>query len=304
MKRKLIALSTMIFAFFFLTSIGIGQAQDFIKGFSLKITGGYGTMAVGDYNTVGKDVEQYLDDLISEFIWIFPPSRTGEFKKINMGLDFEGELIMDLGGTFGIGIGVGYIRRSRESELGLSLAGAFSMSYFMDPTVAVIPIETSLYFFPPIASSLDIYLYGGVGYYMGKITSTFRRDYEEVGFSPYWEKSESEFKDKGLGFHGGIGLEFKLVPKVGFFIEGRARYCKLKSWEGDSTFTDSDGSTYSESGTLWYYEAQYVDTGKYYSKFILLEEGNSPGGIGVRNVREFEFNLAGVSLRTGIRIKF
>ena len=62
MKRKLISLSTMIFAFFFLTCTGIGQAQDFIKGFSLKFTGGYGTMATGDYNTVGEDQEQYFDD--------------------------------------------------------------------------------------------------------------------------------------------------------------------------------------------------------------------------------------------------
>ncbi|GAH54603.1 unnamed protein product, partial [marine sediment metagenome] len=59
-------------------------------------------MATGDYNTIGKDQEQYFDDR-KALLEIYPGvqvTRTGEFKKLNMGLEFEGELIMDLGGTF------------------------------------------------------------------------------------------------------------------------------------------------------------------------------------------------------------
>jgi len=300
MKKKLITLSTMIFVFFFLTSTGIGQAQDFIKGFSLKFTGGYGTMATGDYNTIGEDQEQYFDDykaLIESWNG-FQVSRTGEFKKINMGLEFEGELIMDLGGTFGIGFGVGYIRRSNESETGLSIPGIGSISYSIEPIITVTPVNLSLYFFPPIAPSMNIYLYGGLGYYMGKLTAT-----SEMAADGYWEKSESELKDKGLGFHAGAGLEFNIAPKIVIFIEGKGRYCKLKSWEGDSTLTDSDGWTGSESGTLWYYEAQgFYDTGKWYSMIVLQED--KPSGYDIRNIREFAANLSGISLRTGIRIKF
>jgi len=298
MKRKLIALSTMIFAFFFFTGTGFGQVQDFIKGFNLKFTGGYGTMATGDYNTMGKDLESYFDDYSA----LLGVSRTGEFKKINMGLEFEGEIIMDLNGNFGIGFGVGYIRRSNESEISLSVPGIGSISYSLEPIITVTPVNLSLYFFPPIASSMNIYLYGGFGYYISKLTSIYRFDAQLAGFPEYWEKSESELKDKGLGFHAGAGLEFNIAPKIAIFIEGKGRYCKLKSWEGDSTLTDSDGWTGSESGTMWYYEAQDFDTGKWYSMIVLQED--KPSGYYIRNIREFEVNLSGISLRTGIRIKF
>lgn len=298
MKRKLIALSTMIFVFFFLTSTGIGQTQDFIKGFSLKFTGGYGTMATGDYNTAGKDQEQLFDD----FSALSGATKTGEFKKLNMGLEFEGELIMNLGGTFGIGVGFGYIRRSNESEIGISIAGLGSTTYSYAPIITVTPVNLSLYFFPPAAPSLNFYLYGGVGYYMGKVTSTLRGEFQEVGFLAIWAETESELKDKGLGFHAGAGLEFNIAPKIAIFIEGKGRYCKLKSWEGDSTETASDGWTESESGTMWYYEAQNLDTGKWYSRIALQED--KPSGAGIRDIREFKVNLTGISLRTGIRIKF
>ena len=228
MKRKLITLSTMIIVFFFLTTTGIGQAQDFIKGFSLKFTGGFGTMAIGDYNTIGEDQKQFFDDykaLMETFG--FQVSRTGEFKKINMGLEFEGEIIMDLGGTYGIGFGVGYIRRSNDSKIGLSIADLASLSFSIEPIISVTPINLSLYFFPPIAPSMNIYLYGGLGYYMGKLTAT-----SKMVIDGYWEKSESELKDKSLGFHAGVGLEFNIATKIAIFIEGKGRYCKLKSKKG------------------------------------------------------------------------
>jgi len=300
MERKLIALSTMAFVFFFFTSTGIGQAQDSTKGFSLKITGGCGTMATGDYNAFGKDFEQYLDDLIPLIeSWNgFQVSRTGEFKKINMGSEFEGEIIMDLSGTFGIGFGVGYVSRSSDSKMGLSIDDLGSLSYSIEPTISFTPINLSLYLFPPVAPAMDVYLYGGFGYYMGKFTAI-----SKMVTDGYWEKSESELKDKGLGFHAGAGLEFNVAPKVAVFIEGKGRYCKLKSWEGDSTLTDSDGWTGSESGTMWYYEARDYDTGKWYSTIALQEDKPSEDN-DIRNIREFEANLSGISLRIGIRIKF
>jgi len=300
MKRKLIALSAITFVFLFLTGTGIGQAQDFIKGFSLKFTGGYGTMAIGDYNAFGKDFEQYLDDIkpLIESWNGFQVSRTGEFKKINMGAEFEGEIIMGLSGTFGIGFGVGYISRSSVSKMGLSIDDLASFSYSIEPIISVTPINLNLYLFPPIAPAMNIYLYGGFGYYMGKFTVT-----SKTVTDGYWEKSESELKDKSLGFHAGAGLEFNIAPKVAIFIEGKGRYCKLKTWEGDSTLTDSDGWTGSESGTMWYYEEQDHDTDKWYST-IALQENKPSEYDDIRNIREFEANLSGISLRIGIKIKF
>jgi len=53
---------------------------------------------------------------------------------------------------------------------------------------------------------------------------------------------------------------------------------------------------------MWYYEAQNYYTGKWYSEIVLQED--KPSGYDIRNIREFAANLSGISLRTGIKIKF
>lgn len=304
MKRKLIILSTMIFALFFL--VRIGQSKDFIKGFSLKLTGGYGTMATGDYNTyiqgVGEFFSQYSE--ISGFAY------EGEFKKINKGLEYEGEFIMKIFGGFGIGIGTGYIKRSNEAEFVLTeppspLLPTFS-SDSMKFRLNAISINLSAYYFTPDTFPLKLFLFGGVGYYFGKITYIFRTDIQPAGVVlPSWRQLEGEIKDQALGFQGGAGLEFKIIPKVNFFIEGRVRHCELKSWEGDQTKTESHVFRDSISGSMWYYEEFHGLTGEYHPKIALSEDKPISSDIDPkRNIREFEFNLSGYSLRGGIRIRF
>ncbi|MDH4257468.1 MAG: outer membrane beta-barrel protein [Candidatus Aminicenantes bacterium] len=290
MKRKLAILTTIIFVLFTLT--GISQAKDF----SLKLTGGYGTMTVGDYNSLGGDFEALFDVLVAA-----GATKQGEFKSLKWGFEGEGEIIFKLPAGLGIGIGVGYIQRSNESDLGVSipLVGEFSLN--MQPDLTAIPINLSAYYFTPGAVPLKLFVYGGVGYYFGKINHIFR-----VDMSPpaYWNQNEGDIKDQGFGFHGGAGLEFSFVPKVSFFIEGRARYCKLKSWEGSETSLDSLGATYSHSGTLWYFEAQDTSfgTGQWFTALALSD--TQPTGADIRNVRKYETDLSGFIVRVGIRIKF
>jgi len=275
MKRKLSILTTIIFVLFALT--GMSQAKDF----SLKLTGGYGTMTVGDYNSFGE--------------------KQGEFKSLKWGVEGEGEIIFKLPAGLGIGIGVGYIQRSNESDLGVTipLLGEFNLN--LQPDLTAIPINLSAYYFTPGVVPLKLFAYGGVGYYFGKINHIFR-----VDMSPpaYWEQTEGDIKGQGFGFHGGAGLEFNFIPKVSFFVEGRARYCKLTSWEGDETSRDSDGATDSQSGTLWYFEALDTNfgTGQWFSALTLSD--TQPAGAEVRNVRKYEADLSGFILRVGIRIKF
>jgi opacity protein-like surface antigen len=304
MERKLIILSTLIFALFSL--VGIGQSQDFIKRFGLKLTGGYGTMATGDYNTYiqsrGEELSQYSE--------ISGATYEGEFKKINLGIEHEGEFIMKLFGGFGIGIGTGYIKRSNEAEFVRSrppdpILPTFT-SNSMKLKLKAVSINLSAYYFTPDTLPLKLFLYGGVGYYFGKITYIFRRDTQPAGdVSPTWRQDEGEIKDQALGFQGGAGLEFKIIPKVNFFIEGRARHCELKSWEGDQTETEFRGPSDSTSGSMWYYERYSVGTTKYHPKIALSEDKPISSWVDpVRNVRKFEFDLSGFSLRGGIIIRF
>ena len=298
MKRKLIALSAMIFGFFFLTGIGIGQAQDSTKGFSLKITGGYGTMAVGDFNTVVED----LDSLYTYAVSLMGYTKDGALKKLNYGIELEGEIIMKLPGNFGLGIGTGYYLRSKDSEFSVEDVAFGEANVSLKPEFTAIPITLTFYYFLPSKSLVNLYLNGGVGYYFGKATFTLRQVMEPVGLPPEWNEIRSEAKDQGFGFHGGVGLEFNVISKVAFFIEGNGIYCKLKSWEGDGITEDSFGFSDEDSGTVWYYEEEMVGLDRSYAQFTISEDKPDWGYIS--NVRKLEWNLSGLSLRVGIRIKF
>jgi opacity protein-like surface antigen len=292
MKRKLIASSAIIFGFFFLTGIGIGQSQDFIKGFSLKLTGGYGTMAVGDFNTVVEDLDSRYNYIAS----YYGVTKEGTLKQLNYGIELEGEIIMKLPGNFGLGIGTGYYLRSKDSEFSIEeyLPG---YGYFQGRTISLkpkftaIPITLTFYYFLPSKSLVNLYLNGGIGYYFGKVTFTIREDLVPYfDDSPEWNEKQLEAKDQGFGLHGGVGLEFNVISKVAFFIEGNGIYCILKSWKGDVITEYSHKSSDKESGTVLYYE----EAG--YANFTTSKDRP--------NVRKLRWNLSGLSLRGGIRIRF
>jgi opacity protein-like surface antigen len=288
----------MVLTFLFL--VGISQAQDFIKGFSVKLTGGYGTMAVGDFNTVMEGYDTLLNDIAS----ILGLTREGELKEINWGFEYEGEFIMNLTENFGIGIGAGYIRRKEKSESSVKAAPFFNLTFSGEPEITAIPIKLSAHYFFPVTSQVNVFLNGGIGYYFGKINYHLRSDIQVLDEPEESGKIEGEVKDNALGFHGGIGVEYNVAKNIAFFVEGAGRYAKLKDWEGDETQTLDSQIAEQKSGTLWYYEGLVSDFGteKYYSSFE-LQEGKLTWP-DIRNVRKAEGDLSGFSLRAGIRIKF
>ncbi len=290
MKRKLAVLSMLLFAIFTLTSISHAQK------FKVKLSGGYGTMATGDYNTFGAG----LDDLLTT-LEALGATTQGSFNKIGPGFEYEAEFIVSLPAGFGVGIGVGYIQRSETTELSASIPLVGSASASIDPKIKAMPINISGYYFTPGVAPLKFFVYGGFGYYYGTLTTDIREDSTPPDF---WSEQEAKLKDQSFGLHGGVGLELKVDRRIAVFFEGRARYCKLTSWNGDGTYEDSTGFTDSDVGVLWYFEEldQDYGSGEWFPG-ITISTGR-PTGPTVRNVREFEVNLSGISLRAGIRINF
>jgi len=290
MKRKLAVSSILVFAIFTLT--GMSQAQ----GFRIKLAGGYGTMTTGDYNSFGAG----LDDLLST-LEALGATTEGNFNKINPGFEYEVEFILSLPAGFGVGVGVGYIQRSKMTELTATIPMLGSASASITPKLSAMPINVSAYYFTPGIAPLKFFVYGGIGYYYGRLTIDIREDSTPPDF---WSEQESLLKDQSFGLHGGVGLELKVDSRIAVFLEGRARYCKLTSWRGDGTYEDSDGFTDTFEGLMWYFEEldQNYGSGEWFPG-ITVTTGR-PSGPDIRNVREFEANLSGVSLRTGIRIKF
>ncbi len=290
MKRRLAVLSMLLFATFTLT--GMSQAQ----GFRLKLSGGYGTMTVGDYNSYGAG----LNDLVST-LEALGATTEGGFNKINLGFEYEAEFIWSLPAGFGVGIGIGYIQRSKMTELSATLPPSGSASASLEPKITAVPINLSAYYFTPGITPLKFFVYGGIGHYYGRMTIDIR---EESTPPAFWSEEEGMLKDQGFGLHGGVGMEFKVAPKIALFLEGRARSCKLSGWKGDSTYLDSDGFRATEEGSMWYFEEldQNYGSGEWFPGMTIST--GTPSGPDLRNVRKFEVNLSGISLRTGIRIKF
>jgi len=269
--------------FVFFSLAGICKAQGFIKRFSLKFTGGYGTMATGDYNTFGEAKEAYLKDWVETFESMgFRFTKEGEFNKLNLGFEYEGEFILNLFGGFGIGVGAGYIKRSNESEMRVYELG--SISNFIKAEFSAVPVNLNAYYFFPITSFVNIFINGGFSYYFGKMI-IFREHYEEYPAFSWWEKNESKIKDQSLGFHGGIGFEFNINSKFGFFIEGKGRYCILRGWKGNDTYEHSIGLKEENSGAMWFGEQAALMIGEWYPFFLTVSE-EKPTYFNVRNVRE------------------
>lgn len=288
MKRKLFILLTLVLTFISLS--GIGQAQ----GVSLKATAAYGTMEIGDYNTL-LDGAHNIFTLVSAQTGY---SVEGFTEKSTYGFDFESELIINFSRFFGIGFGGGYINRYGSNDTWLE--GPFALaSYHFSHEITAIPAKASAYIFLPVSSYLNIYLSGGVGYYLGKTNYDYTLEvYDPVTGMRTDGFGEAECKD--FGYHGGIGIQFSVIPNVSFFIEDYGRFCKLKNWEGDESLIIDPDNPINRSGTMWFFDETIQNLGS--RPFVSI--GEQPSGPYYQNVRKFEVDLSGYSIHAGIILRF
>jgi len=296
MKKGMVFLCLVIFSVFIFTATSTAQA--IFKGFSLKLSGGLGTWSGGDMNMVIEAYNSQFQDVASHF----GASMDGSFNKLNWGTDFEGEFIMDLTRNIGVGIGIGYIHRKKDSSVDTRFGSGVSQSFEMEPQFTAIPITLSAYYHFPLAAKMDAFLKAGVGYYMGKSKFNVRDELEIPGFPPRWQEEKRRASSNSFGFHGGIGLEFNLLENIAFFLEGIGRYAKLKDWDVDvqyRTFAEESGTM---SGTWYIVEVLNYATGKYYK--VIITSVGTPSVEYFRNPKKAEISYSGISLRVGIKIVF
>ncbi|MDH5707377.1 MAG: hypothetical protein OEZ45_15325 [Candidatus Aminicenantes bacterium] len=285
MKSKAKVILLVIFFSISILFVSTVYAQEF----SLKFTVGYGNIFIGDYNTFGEGVENYINNLKE----IFGGRTTGEFESLNFGFEYSGEILLKISKGFNIGVGVDYIQRSNKSEFTLNTSYMEHLSYTIEPYFKAFPIKVSVYYFIPVIKPSKLFLNAGVGYYFGKITNTAK-----IETLDSWSEAKYDVNDRAVGFHGGIGLEIEFIHRIVLFLEGKARYCILKSWEGEETYQDSDGFTNLRRGTLFFYQKHDPDTGNLYPTISM---DIVPIGI---YPKYFAFDLSEFSLRAGIRIRF
>ncbi|MGD2294731.1 MAG: hypothetical protein PVF22_02725 [Candidatus Aminicenantes bacterium] len=232
----------------------------------------------------------------------------GQYNPLHTGKEFGGEVILSFTPLFGLRLGAGYIHATRSSLWEIE-TGPLYEQYTAQPTVKAIPLTVGLQLNTPREKQVCLFIHGGVGYYLSTV------EWRHIW---YWEFDDDEFtnteevwqgKSNVLGYHGGLGLEFKLGRSISFVIEGLGRYVKLNDLTGDLIVTELIGDenppkekiTVRENRTLWYAEDSFWATDKTYPRVLFRE--NKPSFKFYDNIRKAVVDLSGISALAGFKIR-
>ncbi len=272
MKKGTLAI---VICFFLLLLLpGMSQAERF----GIKLTGGINYLEVGDPNASLKGFADLMNDLA--IFW--GVTGEGEIEQIRNGLDLEGDVIFYLSPRLGISLGSGYIYGNKAKDSNKVILSGQTYAYGMK--MSAIPVRLGVYYSLPMSSRIRIFLNGGAGYY-------FARWSESIDWMAF--TMDQEAKASSIGFHGGLGFEFKLVSHFVLVLEGQGRYVKIGEFKGKTLdFIE---------GTLYYYETPSAVN--WYPKVGIVDiDGFMPGG--ARNLRKAKVDFSGFTVRAGIKISF
>jgi hypothetical protein len=281
----------------FLFSLTVpSPAQEAPKKFNLVLSGGYGTITGGDVPTVMDGMNTKIRDLAAAADF----SVVDTLEVAKWGPELEAEFLFRPARNFGLSLGIGYLRKADDSRVAGELEGLAGVSLDWTATYQLIPLKLSGTYFFNAGSKLTAYAKAGIGYYFGRMTYTVRTEETLLGIT-LWDQNDGEATAGGLGFHGGLGLEYPLSPSFALFLEAAGRYVSLKDWSVENDYSTAWGSE-TETGKFWFAEELDSELGKYYPTLHMVEE--MPSDPDLRNVREASFGFSGFALKAGVKIRF
>ena len=263
--------------------------------FALKISGGLGYLSGGDPN-------EFLEgrNILRKWqagYWLIP--MEGEYQKIHYGLDFEGSIILLISPRFGIYLGSGSIQGKRSGEtntIKIARPGA-AFSESIDTKMSAVPVNLGVYYALPLSERIRLSFNGGLGFYLCRtdIAGTW-----EVT-PAYWDRWKFKATGNGIGFFGGLGLEYSIARHLAIVLEANGRYAKITKLTGDASETDSEGYADSQHGTLSYWEVN-TGFGVWYQQIWIWDHQIVDPYY--RNWRDAVADFSGFSIRGGIKIYF
>ncbi len=294
MKKEMIGVGGAILCLILSTTSGI--AQETPKAFTLKLGGGAGSLSGGDLTSFKNGANELLRDIAG----LAGGSMSGALENAKWGLELEGELVYNISGRLGIGLGTGYIRASADSLAEMRAGTLGRIAFGWTPVFTVVPVTLSGHYRFPVAPRLNVFARAGIGYYFATLDYKTLEESELYGLTLRAENDGTARKG-GWGVQGGLGLEVLVSGRLALYFEGGGRHVALADWDVDNSYRDSYGSV-KQKGTFWYVEKKNEDTGKSYPGLEMKDR--EPSDPAFLSVRKATFSLSGLVFKTGVKFSF
>jgi hypothetical protein len=272
---------------------------------SLKVSGGWSSIPIGDMNTILTSFNNMPDFV--DWREFYPNLISGEIRPLNKRiLNWHLEFRLDISSRIGVAIGTSLpYQKSNEGTIDWTIPQGQRHLFTLRPKVQVAPtVLWSVYFGLLTTSRLNLQCCVGSGLYPAKISEYYRLEVFPPGFESDWGVRYWESKYcSALGLHAGIELDYRLTKALSLVLETQTRYARISDFSG-TQYREGKyfGITDRESGSIYYYTRIEFYTGDRYADIKILE----PPGNGIelpRDIRKAALDLSGISIRIGIKFR-
>ncbi len=286
MKKLLIGFLSC--AFLVLLLVGTVEAQ---MRFGFRAYGGLNYLSPGDVNTGVEGWSNFYRAIILQDY-----TASGEFKPLNLGFDFGGELLLHFSPQFALGLGGGYITASKKFTMNYTQLGELPVTYTSETKMGAIPIRLSLYYFLPIGPAFNVSFHAGAGYYLASLNLHHRAEN-----AIYFEERTIDNKGGGLGFHGGFGLEIVLSPMISLVFDVTGRVASFSNFTGDFTQASTGWSATENDIDLYLVKYNLWPFGTY---DLLIPSDTTPSGADIISAARAKVSFTGISSFLGFLFRF
>lgn len=257
---------------------------------NLKIFGGYSYIILEDLNNYIDSWNYYYKAWAKHYGGYLEEAYTN----LHSGVSFEGEILFSFSNRFSLSFCTGYRYGKNSSKIIYMDIYKSESVHNLTNIIGVIPIKLGVIYSLPITEKLKLNLIGGGGLYFARLSQKYGYD----PYGSYWAQWEKNMKSSDLGFHGGLGFEYKINKSLAFVLECLGQYIKIDSLKGKRTYKNSAGQISEQTGKFFYWEEiDKLGIGN----FRILPEKPDPT-VYRRNIREFVLDLRGFSIRLGVKI--
>jgi hypothetical protein len=299
-------------SFLFIGSINTMNAAEKIpvkQSFSLVLREGFGSLGVGDMNTMLSSTTAVYDrakEGSQEYMFGTFPEVSGRFKEWGVEIRWRA--------WKGLSIGVALSGAVHLQGNGnISYAYTWTQSSSIESEVRrKTPINLNLYYSFPVFSRVNLILNGGVGLYHARMSQTHNWQRRYLDYSEYGADTDVvgnyhyDVSGHTTGFHCGAALEYKFDDRFSMLAEGLWTFAKIRSLYGGSEYASETSLVYggditssnssSEDGFLYH----YIENAFGWEQLTFFSDPDSVTGIS--ELRKATLDLGGFTLKIGLKI--